>query len=125
MYEIAIIKSFSAAHMLEDIGGKCENLHGHNFKIEVTVAGPDINETGILADFRDIKKWLTEILDNLDHKFLNECPFLAQVNPSSENIAKYVFQEMQLKTRLATVKVDRVKVWESENAAVTYIRDEA
>ena len=125
MYEITIIKSFSAAHMLADIGGKCEKLHGHNFKIEVTIAAPVLNAAGILIDFWDIKKWLTEILDSLDHKYLNECSFFAQINPSSENIAKYVCQEMQLKTKQANVKIDRVRVWESENAAVTYIPDEA
>jgi 6-pyruvoyltetrahydropterin/6-carboxytetrahydropterin synthase len=125
MFEVTIMGSFSAAHLLADIGGKCEKLHGHNFKIEVTVAAKELNEAGILVDFREIKKWLTEILDNLDHKYLNECFFFVQMNPSSENIAKYVFQEMQLKAKRANITMDRVKVWESEDAAVTYILDKA
>jgi 6-pyruvoyltetrahydropterin/6-carboxytetrahydropterin synthase len=123
MYEVAIIKSFSAAHMLAAIGGKCEELHGHNFRVEVTVAAPELNSSGILIDFRDVKKWLQEILDNLDHKYLNELLFFVEINPSSENIAKYIYGEMKLKAEQADVKVTRVKVWESENAAVTYIGD--
>ena len=121
MYEVTIIKSFSAAHMLAAIGGKCEELHGHNFRVEVTVAAPELNSSGILIDFRDVKKCLQEILDSLDHKHLNDLLFFNQINPSSENIAKYIWQEMKLKAKLAEVNVVRVKVWESENAAVTYI----
>ncbi|PKN66246.1 MAG: 6-carboxytetrahydropterin synthase QueD [Deltaproteobacteria bacterium HGW-Deltaproteobacteria-12] len=123
MYEVTIIKSFSAAHMLAAIGGKCEELHGHNFRVEVTVAAPELNSSGILIDFRDVKKWLQEILDSLDHKHLNDLLFFNQINPSSENIAKYIWQGMKFKAKLAEVKVVRVKVWESENAAVTYIGD--
>ena len=123
MYEVTIIKSFSAAHILAAIGGKCEELHGHNFRVEVTVAAQDLNSSGILIDFRDVKKWLQEILDNLDHKHLNELPFFNTTNPSSENIAQYIYREIKLKAKLAEVKVARVKVWESENAAVTYRED--
>ncbi|MGV8059641.1 MAG: 6-carboxytetrahydropterin synthase QueD [Smithellaceae bacterium] len=123
MYEVTIIKSFSAAHMLAAIGGKCEELHGHNFKVEVTVAAQDLNESGILIDFRNVKKWLQEIIDKLDHKHLNEFPSFLGKNPSSENIAKYIYQEMKLKTQQAEVKMVGVKVWESENAAVTYLAD--
>jgi len=123
MFEVTIIKSFSAAHMLAAIGGKCEELHGHNFKVEVTIAAKDLNSSGIIIDFRYVKKWLQEILDNFDHKHLNEIPFFTEINPSSENIAKYIYREMKLKAAQAEVKVARVKVWESENAAVTYIPD--
>ena len=123
MFEVTIIKSFSAAHMLAAIGGKCEELHGHNFKVEVTIAAKDLNSSGIIVDFRHVKKWLQEILDNFDHKHLNEIPFFTEINPSSENIAKYIYREMKLKAAQAEVKVARVKVWESENAAVTYIPD--
>ena len=123
MFEVTIIKSFSAAHMLTAIGGKCEELHGHNFKVEVTIAAKDLNSSGIIIDFRYVKKWLQEILDNFDHKHLNEIPFFTEINPSSENIAKYIYREMKLKAAQAEVKVARVKVWESESAAVTYIPD--
>ena len=123
MFEVTIIKSFSAAHMLTAIGGKCEELHGHNFKVEVTIAAKDLNSSGIIIDFRYVKKWLQEILNNFDHKHLNEIPFFTEINPSSENIAEYIYREMKLKAAQAEVKVARVKVWESENAAVTYIPD--
>jgi 6-pyruvoyltetrahydropterin/6-carboxytetrahydropterin synthase len=124
MYEVTIIKSFSAAHMLTAIGGKCEELHGHNFKVEVTVAAQDLNKSGILIDFRKVKEWLQEILDKMDHKHLNEFPSFLGENPSSENIALYIHKEMKLKARQTEIKVSRVKVWESENSAVTYIEND-
>ena len=121
MYEVTIIKSFSAAHVLENIGGKCEQLHGHNFKVEVTVAAPKLNPTGLLIDFRVVKKWLAEILEDIDHKYLNILPSYASINPSAENIAKYISEKMEPEAKKASVKVIKVKVWESENASVTYI----
>jgi 6-pyruvoyltetrahydropterin/6-carboxytetrahydropterin synthase len=123
MYEVTIIKSFSAAHILAEIGGKCEELHGHNFKVEATVAASDLNSTGLLIDFRIFKKWLDEILEDIDHKHLNIIPLFAGINPSAENIAKYICEKMELKAKAARVNVVRVKIWESENAAVTYIPD--
>jgi 6-pyruvoyltetrahydropterin/6-carboxytetrahydropterin synthase len=123
MYEVTIIKSFSSAHLLAQIGGKCEELHGHNFKVEVTVAAPDLNKTGLLIDFREVKKWLGTILDQMDHKHLNELPHFSGLNPSAENIAKHICTQMQSKTKESRVRIARVKVWESENAAVTYIPD--
>jgi 6-pyruvoyltetrahydropterin/6-carboxytetrahydropterin synthase len=120
MYEITIIKSFSAAHLLSQIGGKCEELHGHNFRVEVTLAAPDLNESGLLIDFRVVKKWLSVILDQMDHKHLNELPCFAGINPSAENIAKYIYTSMEPKATESQVRIARIKVWESENAAVTY-----
>jgi 6-pyruvoyltetrahydropterin/6-carboxytetrahydropterin synthase len=121
MYEVTIIKSFSSAHLLAQIGGKCEELHGHNFKVEVTVGAMDLKETGLLIDFRVVKKWLGEILEQMDHKHLNELPFFSGINPSAENIAKYIYESMEQKVRASGVNVARVKIRESENAAVTYI----
>jgi len=120
MYEVTIIKSFSAAHLLAQIGGKCEELHGHNFKVEVTVAAPNLNESGLLIDFRVVKKWLSEILDQMDHKHLNELLCFAGINPSAENIAKHICDQMKLKVKESQVQIARIKVWESENAVVTY-----
>ena len=121
MYEVTIIKSFSAAHLLAEIGGKCEDLHGHNFKAEVTVAASELSSTGLLIDFRILKKWLGEILVGIDHKHLNALSSFAGINPSAENIAKYICEQMELKVKTARVHVVRVKIWESEDAAVTYI----
>ncbi len=120
MFEVTIIKSFSAAHLLSEIGGKCEELHGHNFKVEVTVDAPDLNSEGILIDFRLLKVWLKDILDQMDHQHLNDLPFFKGKNPSSENIACFLYKEMQGKVTESRVKILRVKVWESESAAVTY-----
>lgn len=121
MYEVTIIKSFSAAHLLAEIGGKCEELHGHNFKTEITVAASELNQAGLLIDFRFLKKILGEILDDLDHKNLNDLNSFADMNPSAENIAKYIFEKMDSKVKTAGVNMVRVKIWESENAAVTYM----
>ena len=121
MYEVTIIKSFSAAHVLAEIGGKCEELHGHNFKVEVTVAASELSSTGLLIDFRIFKNWLGEILEDVDHKHLNDLSSFAGINPSAENIAKYICEKMEFKVRAAGVNVVRVKIWESEDAAVTYI----
>ncbi len=120
MYEVTIIKSFSAAHLLAEIGGKCEELHGHNFKVEITVGAPDLNSEGILIDFRLVKKWLKDILDQMDHQHLNELPCFQGENPSSENIAHYIYTAIQPMAKTQNVKVLHVKVWESENSAVTY-----
>ena len=124
MYEVTIIKSFSAAHLLSEIGGKCEELHGHNFKVEVTLGAPDLNSEGILIDFRLVKKWLKDILDQMDHQHLNDLPFFKGKNPSSENIACIVYKEMQDKVTESGVKMLHVKVWESDTAAVTYREDQ-
>ncbi|HNZ32236.1 MAG TPA: 6-carboxytetrahydropterin synthase QueD [Smithellaceae bacterium] len=121
MYEVTIIKSFSAAHLLADIGGKCEELHGHNFKVEITVAARELDSNGLLIDFRLLKKHLNEILEEMDHKHLNELSFFAGLNPSAENIARHICEAMDTKVKAAGVKMVRVKIWESENAAVTYM----
>jgi 6-pyruvoyltetrahydropterin/6-carboxytetrahydropterin synthase len=121
MYEVTIIKSFSAAHLLAEIGGKCEELHGHNFKTEITVAAKELNQTGLLIDFRFLKKILGDILEDIDHKNLNDLNFFAGMNPSAENIAKYIFEKMDSRVKTAGVNMVRVKIWESENAAVTYM----
>ena len=121
MYEVTIIKSFAAAHLLADIGGKCEALHGHNFKVETTVAAEKLNSIGILVDFRFLKEVLGEVLEEIDHKYLNELTDFAGINPSAETIAKYIFDKMDARVKIAGVHMVRVKIWESENAAVTYL----
>jgi 6-pyruvoyltetrahydropterin/6-carboxytetrahydropterin synthase len=98
MYEVTIIKSFSAAHFLAEIGGKCE-LHGHNFKVEVTVAASELDSTCLLIDSRVFKKCLSKILENIDHKHLNILPLFDGINPLAENIAKYIFEPMELKVK--------------------------
>jgi 6-pyruvoyltetrahydropterin/6-carboxytetrahydropterin synthase len=121
MYEVTIINTFSAAHLLAEIGGKCEELHGHNFKAEVTVAASELSSEGIAIDFRLVKKWLKDILDEMDHQHLNDLPFFKGKNPSSENIARFIYKSLLPPAKTQNVKILRVKVWESENAAVTFI----
>ncbi len=124
MYEVTIVKSFSAAHLLAEIGGKCEELHGHNFKVEITVAAETLNSNGLLIDFRFLKKHLNEILEEMDHRHLNALSSFAGINPSAENIARYICEKMDVKVKTAGVNMVRVKIWESENAVVTYIPDQ-
>lgn len=121
MYEVTIIKSFSAAHRLAAIGGKCEELHGHNFKVETTVAADRLDDNGLLIDFRFLKKILGEILEDIDHKHLNALADFSGMNPSAENLARHICEKMDKKIQAAGVKMVRVRLWESENAAVTYI----
>ncbi|OHE22516.1 MAG: 6-carboxytetrahydropterin synthase QueD, partial [Syntrophobacterales bacterium RBG_19FT_COMBO_59_10] len=83
MYEVTIKRSFSAAHLLKEIGGKCEELHGHNFFVEVSVGAESLNEEGLLIDFRLLKRWTDSVLDELDHKYLNELSCFKEKNPSS------------------------------------------
>jgi len=119
MYEVTIRKDFSAAHVLQEIGGKCEDLHGHNFIVEATIGGRSLNSEGILVDFRDVKKWLAGILEEFDHRCLHELPSFSGINPSSENIAKLIYERISgnLPPGLSMLKVT---VWESDNARVSY-----
>ena len=112
MYEVTIRKSFSAAHLLREIGGKCEELHGHNFLVEVSAAADALNEEGLLIDFRLLKRWTDEILDGLDHKYLNELECFKGINPSSERIARFLYERIAEKARQAKVPLTRVTVWE-------------
>jgi 6-pyruvoyltetrahydropterin/6-carboxytetrahydropterin synthase len=120
MYEVTIKKSFSAAHILKEIGGKCEDLHGHNFIVEATLRGESLNGEDILIDFRDLKRWVNEILEAFDHKYLNEIEVFKGTNPSSERIARYIHDRLADKIKSTGLVVARITVWESENARVAY-----
>ena len=120
MYEVSIKKTFSAAHRISEIGGKCEALHGHNFLVEVSVAAESLDEEGLLIDFRILKQWTEEVLDQLDHKFLNELEYFKKRNPSSEQIARYLYDRIDERARKEKAHLSRVTVWESENSCATY-----
>lgn len=120
MYELIIISDFAAAHNLRQYEGECENLHGHNWKVEVTVESNALNKIGLAVDFRALKKILEGILKKLDHKYLNEIMPFDRENPSSENIARYIFNHFKKGIKGKGIKVARVRVWESDNAAATY-----
>lgn len=121
MYELKTITQFGAAHQLKDIGGKCENLHGHNWKVEVYVKGEKLDKCGLLVDFHVIKASVDKIINELDHKFLNELEFFKDINPSSENIARYIYETMVKEINNADFKTSRVTVWESDSACATYM----
>ena len=121
MFELKVISHFSAAHQLKMVAAKCENLHGHNWKIEVCVTGKTLNDAGVIVDFGKIKKNLSEIMANLDHKFLNELEWFKGSNPSSEVIAMRIAKELQARTDNSSVRVSSVKAWESDDACATYI----
>jgi 6-pyruvoyltetrahydropterin/6-carboxytetrahydropterin synthase len=120
MYEVTIKKSFSAAHLLKEIGGKCEELHGHNFLVEVSVVSESLNSEGLLIDFRVVKRWADEVLEQLDHKYLNEIEYFKSINPSSEQLARFLYDRISEKSRQAKVTLSRVTVWESDNSRVSY-----
>lgn len=120
MYELKVVTRFAAAHQLKMVTEKCENLHGHNWRVELFVAGPELNDAGVLMDFGLLKKHLAGVIDSLDHKFLNELNFFNSENPSSENIARFIALEMQEKLSNSPVEVSRVSVWESDDACATY-----
>jgi 6-pyruvoyltetrahydropterin/6-carboxytetrahydropterin synthase len=122
MFELKVITNFAAAHQLKMVGEKCENLHGHNWKIEVYLEGEELKASGVLMDFGEIKRHVAEIVGRLDHKFLNETAmFDSNCPPSSENIARHIAVELQAAIGEPGVKVNRVSAWESENACATYI----
>lgn len=120
MYELKILTQFSAAHQLRESGGKCEQMHGHNWKVEVYVRGEELDKNGLLIDFHDVKSATGAILEGLDHKFLNEVPPFDQANPSSENIARHIFESLGRQLDNARVSVSRVTAWESDTACASY-----
>jgi len=126
MFSIKIEAYFSSAHFLRGYRGKCENLHGQNWKIEVTVETEKTDKTGMILDFKDLKKALNKVLEKLDHKCLNNIPYFSatggsasggkKVNPTSENIAQYIYN--RLKSEVISLKL--VTVWESHNSCASY-----
>ncbi|MCP4368189.1 MAG: 6-carboxytetrahydropterin synthase QueD [Deltaproteobacteria bacterium] len=121
MYELKVIARFAAAHQLKMVAKKCENLHGHNWKIEVCLAGKALNSAGVLMDFGQFKNILSEIIKKLDHKFLNDLEYFSDsFPPSSENIANYIANELMASINDPLVRVSSVTAWESENACATY-----
>jgi 6-pyruvoyltetrahydropterin/6-carboxytetrahydropterin synthase len=121
MYELKIVTQFGAAHRIRDIGGKCEDLHGHNWKIEVYVMGEELGKDGLVIDFKVVKEAAKEIIDRLDHKFLNELEEFEDINPSSENIARLIYEDLAHKLDNDKIKVSRVAAWESDSACATYL----
>ena len=123
MYEVMIQDSFSSAHRLLDYGGKCEELHGHNWHVDVVVRAERLDNVGLAIDFRLLKEHTRGVLSTLDHVLLNDLPAFQAVNPSSENIARYIFEQLSQALEALPVMVARVNVWESDHACASYVGD--
>lgn len=119
MYELLVKTHFDAAHHLPGYPGECAGLHGHTWEVEVVVAGEKLNEIGLVYDFRELKTQINELLSQFDHQYLNEIPPFDKLSPTGENLAKYLFGSLG-KELPAGVKLKQVRVWESEDACITY-----
>lgn len=121
MYYASVEDRFSSAHQLREYEGKCERLHGHNWVVRVTVSGKELDKSGMLVDFGIMKKHLKDILEVLDHRFINEVPPFDKLNPSAENLAEHIFITFSGKmSEYKKVKVERVDVWESEKSFASF-----
>ena len=122
MFEVSVEQTFAAGHALRNYKGSCENVHGHNFRVRVTLEGEKLDDTGLLVDFLDVKRSMGEIIARLDHVFLNEIPPFDVRNPSAENIAEYFHQELsrRLTENPVPVHIREVRIWETDIQSAAY-----
>ncbi len=125
MYEVTIETGFSGAHMLRGYAGKCGNLHGHNWKVEVTVASDRLDDVGMALDFATLKDETRAVLSQVDHTYLNEVFPFTELNPTAENIARWVWEMLSKRVETEVLIISRVTVWESEKASATFFPLEA
>ncbi len=123
MYQVSVEQHFDAAHFLRGYQGKCEALHGHRFRVVVKVKASGVDEIGMTYDFVVLKRHLASILARFDHTCLNDVPPFDKINPSSENIAAAIYDELKLKLAEASVTLSGVEVWESPQSGVAYSPD--
>jgi 6-pyruvoyltetrahydropterin/6-carboxytetrahydropterin synthase len=122
MFQVSVEETFSAGHALRGYKGKCENPHGHNYRVRVTIEGPELDRIGLLADFTQVKHILRGIINELDHQFMNDLEPFRTVNPSAENLAKYFYEETarEVKGLPAGAKISEITVWETDTASAQY-----
>jgi 6-pyruvoyltetrahydropterin/6-carboxytetrahydropterin synthase len=122
MFEVNVEQTFAAGHALRNYKGSCENVHGHNFKVRVTLEGERLDDAGLLVDFLDVKKHMGDIIARLDHQFLNEIAPFDVKNPSAENIAEYFYGELRagLHENPVPVEIREVRVWETDVQSASY-----
>lgn len=120
MYKLNVLGTFASAHKLNGYEGLCKNLHGHNWKVRLCVLCDQLDEIGMAMDFGILKQKLNELLSELDHQYLNELPAFKEMNPTSENLARYIFENMGNRMSICACEVVEVEVWESEKASVIY-----
>ena len=121
MFEVSVEQTFAAGHALRNYKGKCENVHGHNYRVRITIQGDQLDSTGLLVDFLDVKSLIGDVVDYLDHQFINDLPPFTELNPSAENIAKYFYDRLSggLKNDVP-VRVAEVKIWETDTSSAVY-----
>ena len=121
MFEVAVERTFAAGHALRNYKGKCENVHGHNYRVRITIAGERLNSIGLLVDFLDLKRVMDEVIEYLDHRFINDLPPFDTLNPSAENMAKYFYDRVAegLQTD-PPVRISEVRVWETDTSIAAY-----
>jgi len=122
MYEVKVTSEFNGAHRLRRYKGKCEELHGHNWKVEVVLGAESLDDKGMIIDFKELKKRLEKVLDGLDHKYLNEVPYFKKTNPTSENIAKFIYDRLSRKSSVIGRRLTKITVWETGTSAASYYR---
>ncbi|MBI2678331.1 MAG: 6-carboxytetrahydropterin synthase QueD [Candidatus Koribacter versatilis] len=123
MFEVTVDRSFAAGHYLRNYKGKCENPHGHNYKVRVTLAGERLDHAGLLLDFKDLKDVMKETIERLDHQMMNDVEPFTTLNPSAENLARYFYVETNKKVIAVSndrVRVKEVTVWETDTTTATY-----
>jgi len=120
MYEIKIVTTFSAAHSLRNYPGNCKNIHGHNWKIEVVMQSEHLDDLGMSIDFRMLKQETEGLLNTLDHTFLNDHSPFNTINPTAENMARWLYEALSKRVNGPRAKVSRLSVWENENSSASY-----
>lgn len=120
MFRLRVKSEFSSAHNLRNYKGKCEELHGHNWKVEVCIAANNKNKQGMILDFHEIKSALENVTEGLDHKYLNQAAYFKKHNPTSENLAEYIFNQMAKLLKSSRYRLEEVIVWESDNCSAAY-----
>jgi 6-pyruvoyltetrahydropterin/6-carboxytetrahydropterin synthase len=121
MFEVTIEETFAAGHALRKYRGKCENVHGHNYRAQVTLRGAELDAMGLLVDFVELKRVVHAVLDRMDHQWLNDFPPFDALNPSAENMAKYIYDEVSAAlTAKEGVRVASVRLWETDTASAAY-----
>ena len=123
MFEIFVEETFAAGHALRGYRGKCENPHGHNYRLRITLQGPELDQTGLLYDFVHLKQVIHAVMEGVDHKFLNDQAPFDKLNPSAENIAKYFYEAIasRLNASANGVLLTRVDIWETDTTRASYL----
>jgi 6-pyruvoyltetrahydropterin/6-carboxytetrahydropterin synthase len=121
MYHLSIESRFSAAHAINGYKGECKQLHGHDWKIQIEVAADRLNEIGMAIDFHQLQDITQDILKQFDHQYINELPQFKDLNPTAENLAKYIYEQVEMKLPDG-VQMDQISIWEGEKYCVRYSR---